>query len=158
MKRPSVWVTLLLVSAPLFMVIAEVSAGTSPILKGGMLEKDTIPHQPKHSLVFFGASSYLSPREYFEQVSTRTKECYLADLVQQQHVNSVILTAKFGHLQRSYQYLWMAYGVFIPAGLVLAASEHEVTLGDAASWILAQIAAPGANLIPAWAKSSFFRR
>ena len=43
----------------------------------------------------------------------------LLGLAAQQHVNSRILAAKFGHLARAFRYLWWSFGAFVPACFVL---------------------------------------
>ena len=62
-----------------------------------------LPHQPPRSMLFFGSTAAMTVDEFHESLLHRTKEQYIADLAAQQHVNSVILTSKFRHLQNAYR-------------------------------------------------------
>ena len=82
------------------------------------------------SLVYFGSTARLPLAEFHAQLAARSRRAYLADLAAQQHVNSRILAAKFGHLARAFSYLWWSFAAFVPACFVLwCMHDDEPRLG-----------------------------
>mmetsp|Transcript_45545 Transcript_45545/g.91945 ORF Transcript_45545/g.91945 Transcript_45545/m.91945 type:complete len:300 (-) Transcript_45545:200-1099(-) len=153
LKSPSVWVALFAAIGPLIAVIVEISRGTTPVLTP---PSRTNIHQPKHSLLFFGTTAQIPAADYHDQLINRTRASYLADLAAQQHQVSSILTIKFSHLSKAYHYLWIAYGTFLPACVVLWAAESNVGSFDVFSeWLLLRYH-PGSAayfFLPPWASS-----
>jgi hypothetical protein len=68
------------------------------------------------SLFYFGAIARHSPEEYRRRFMGQSSEEYLKDLLDQCHINSVILDEKFADLRRAYRLLFLG---LIPWGLAI---------------------------------------
>ena len=131
-----VWFLIIAANAPLLSVVYHVSCGTTPNLTPPERISKT---QPLLSHVFFGTTARLTSKDFYHQLRTRTKREYLQDLAAQQHVNSCILSAKFGHLASAYRALWLAYFIAVPICALLASGmiDQVSQFGDKAGTVLA---------------------
>ena len=92
-------------------IVLEISRGSVPRL---YTRPSELPHEPPKSLIFFGTIASLPKPEFARQVSNRSAESHLADLVSQQHINSQILSVKFGHLARAHRFMFWSYAALVP--------------------------------------------
>ena len=77
--------------------------------------RHVLPKQPKYSMIYFGTLALLTLEDFHDNLLSRTKQEYIADLAAQQHVTAQILALKFRFLARAYKWLWLALFAFVPA-------------------------------------------
>lgn len=83
--------------------IAIVLGGVFPAISLALASRALLPQlvPSSKSLIFFGTVAGLSTAEYESQLSKRTEEDYLRDLVAQSHINSTIATSKHVNVRKS---------------------------------------------------------